>query len=58
MHTKLRELLDLALANKASDIHLVHGVPPKIRIDGELINAIKSALISNFSDRFGINASF
>lgn len=39
MHTKLRELLDLALANKASDIHLVHGVPPKIRIDGDLTTA-------------------
>ncbi len=39
MHTKLKELLTLALANKASDIHLMHGVPPKIRIDGELITA-------------------
>lgn len=39
MHTKLQELLGLALVNKASDIHLMHGVPPKIRIDGGLITA-------------------
>jgi twitching motility protein PilT len=37
MHTKLKELLTLALANKASDIHLMHGVQPKIRIDGGLM---------------------
>ena len=39
MHTKLQELLSLALSNKASDIHLMHGVPPKIRVDGDLITA-------------------
>lgn len=39
MHTKLRELLSLALANKASDIHLMCGVVPKIRINGDLVNA-------------------
>lgn len=39
MHTKLKELLTLALTNKASDIHLMHGVPPKIRVDGDLITA-------------------
>ena len=39
MHTKLKELLSLALANKASDIHLMCGVVPKIRISGDLINA-------------------
>lgn len=39
MHTKLKELLSLALANKASDIHLMCGVVPKIRISGDLISA-------------------
>lgn len=39
MHTKLKELLSLALANKASDIHLMFGVVPKIRISGDLIDA-------------------
>lgn len=38
MHTKIKELLALALANKASDIHLMYGVVPKIRVNGELIN--------------------
>jgi twitching motility protein PilT len=39
MHTKLKELLSLALTNKASDIHLMCGVVPKIRISGDLISA-------------------
>lgn len=37
MHTKILELLQLAVANKASDIHLAEGVIPKIRINGELM---------------------
>jgi len=36
MHTKLKELLSLAVANRASDVHLMMGVPPKIRVNGEL----------------------
>jgi twitching motility protein PilT len=36
MHTKLQEILKLAIANKASDIHLLVGVTPKLRINGEL----------------------
>jgi twitching motility protein PilT len=39
MHTKLKELLSLAVANKASDVHLMMGVVPKIRINSELMNA-------------------
>lgn len=39
MHTKLKELLSLAVANKSSDIHLMMGVLPKFRKDSELINA-------------------
>jgi len=38
MHTKLKELLSLAVANKASDVHLMMGIIPKIRINSELIN--------------------
>lgn len=38
MHTKIRELLDLAVANKASDIHLAVGMVPKLRVYGELVN--------------------
>ena len=40
MHTKLKELFSLALSNKASDIHLMAGIVPKLRIDGELISAL------------------
>jgi len=38
MHTKLQELLELAVANKASDVHLMVDLPPKFRINGELVN--------------------
>jgi len=38
MNTKLKELLSLAVANKASDVHLAVGMYPKMRIDGELTN--------------------
>ena len=37
MHTKIKEILDLALANGASDIHISVSVAPKIRVNGELI---------------------
>lgn len=36
MHTKLEEILKLAVANKASDVHLMKGVLPKLRVNGEL----------------------
>jgi twitching motility protein PilT len=38
MNTKVTELLSLAVANKASDIHLSVGMHPKLRVDGELSN--------------------
>jgi twitching motility protein PilT len=39
MHTKLQEILKLAVANKTSDVHLMKGVVPKFRLNGELVNA-------------------
>lgn len=42
MHTKIKELLDLAVANKASDVHLAVGILPKLRVNGDLID------VSNF----------
>src|SRR5687767_8365487 len=32
----IQELLSLTIKNKASDLHLLVGIPPSIRIDGEL----------------------
>ncbi len=43
MHTKIKEILELALANNASDIHFSMSVAPKIRVNGELID------VPNFS---------
>lgn len=38
MHTKIKELLVMAVANKASDIHLFVSILPKIRVNGELVD--------------------
>lgn len=32
----IQELLDLTIKNNASDLHLLNGIPPSIRIDGNL----------------------
>lgn len=37
MHTKLEKLFSLAIANNASDIHLMMGISPRIRVNGELM---------------------
>jgi twitching motility protein PilT len=42
MNTKIKELLELAVANKASDVHLSVSVLPKLRVNGELVD------VSNF----------
>ncbi len=34
----ISELLDLTIKNKASDLHLLVGIPPAIRVDGNLIS--------------------
>ena len=33
---EIHELLDLTIKNNASDLHLLPGIPPAIRIDGAL----------------------
>ena len=33
---EIHELLDLTIKNKASDLHILPGIPPAIRIDGAL----------------------
>jgi twitching motility protein PilT len=38
MNTKIKEVLDLAVANKASDIHFSASVLPRMRINGELVD--------------------
>ena len=34
---EIQELLNLAVKNKASDLHLLVGIPPALRVDGSLI---------------------
>ncbi|MFA6518682.1 MAG: PilT/PilU family type 4a pilus ATPase [Candidatus Shapirobacteria bacterium] len=43
MDKRIEELLKMAVANKASDIHLLAGATPKLRVNGEMIE------IANFS---------
>jgi len=43
----LKEIFNYAVANEASDIHLLAGLPPTIRIDGKLINVNKKAITKN-----------
>lgn len=45
MHTKIKGVLDLAVANKASDIHFSASMLPRIRINGELVD------VTNFDEK-------
>jgi len=43
----INELFALAVDKKASDLHLVVGLPPVLRIDGELFNLKDKGILSN-----------
>lgn len=49
MHSKIEEILRLAVANKASDVHLSLGLLPKIRINGELADVTNAGVIDDES---------
>jgi twitching motility protein PilT len=38
MHTKIKQLLELAVANGASDVHISVSTLPKLRVHGELVD--------------------
>lgn len=38
MNTKIKEVLDLAVANKASDVHFSASILPRMRVNGELVD--------------------
>lgn len=40
----IEELVSVAAEKGASDIHLINGLPPKYRIDGELVNMLDEVL--------------
>lgn len=46
LHTKIKELMSLAVANKASDLHLSIGFLPKLRVNGELVDITNAAIES------------
>ncbi len=43
---EMKELLDLAIKHKASDLHLTVGVPPVLRVDGRLSSVPNKALLN------------
>lgn len=65
----LHQMLDLVISRKASDLHLVAGVPPMLRIDGELVpipsepvlvperidNLLKSGMTAEQSEQLMVN---
>lgn len=42
----IRDLLESAINRRASDLHLLNGLPPTIRIDGELVFLLEEVLTS------------
>jgi twitching motility protein PilT len=48
----LREMLDTVVEKKASDLHLIRGVPPTVRIDGELSFLEKKPLTESDLDTY------
>jgi twitching motility protein PilT len=46
MPVNLRTLLDEMVEKKASDLHIVAGQPPKLRIDGEITNASTGGVLT------------
>jgi twitching motility protein PilT len=53
MHSKIEELLKLAVVSKASDVHLVVGSLPSFRINGQL-QIVSNFSISNAEDMQGL----
>ena len=43
----IKQLFKTALNSNASDLHLVVGLPPVLRIDGKLVNIEKSKTLTN-----------
>lgn len=49
MHSKIEEILRLAVANKASDVHLCLGLMPKMRINGQLSDITNIGVVGDES---------
>lgn len=57
MNEKIKKLLQMAEASKATDVHLLSGVMPKFRIDGKLVDVTGQGQLSE-ADMKGILESF
>ncbi|MBI2268477.1 MAG: type IV pilus twitching motility protein PilT [Candidatus Blackburnbacteria bacterium] len=54
---ELQQLLQLSIDKKASDLHLVVGAPPTIRVDGELLKVPNESVLAPESTQRLINPS-
>lgn len=45
--TQMKDLLDIAIEKKASDLHLTVGIPPTIRIDGRLTPLVEHGVLTS-----------
>ncbi len=50
----VEELIAMAAENRASDVHLIAGLPPKCRIDGEIVNLADVPLSKEDCDTYGL----
>lgn len=48
----LEDLLDLTIKKSASDLHLTVGVPPIIRVDGQLVKATEEILMPDDTENY------
>ena len=46
---KIENILQIAKDLKASDIHITAGVPPKVRVNGQLVNLEMERLMPKLS---------
>lgn len=49
INTQMKDLLDIAIERKASDLHLTVGIPPTIRIDGRLTPLVEHGVLTSES---------
>ena len=50
----VEELIAMAAEKRASDVHLIAGLPPKCRIDGEIVNLADVPLSKEDCDTYGL----
>ena len=53
----VEELIAMAAEKRASDVHLIAGLPPKCRIDGQIVNLADVPLSKEDCDTYGLEVA-